>query len=56
MKSFDDLEEFKEGISEREAYIHSLYWVMLSSMHDKASASQAVNKVREFADRVYPND
>lgn len=53
---YTDVSEFNEGISEREAYIHSMYWVALASMpgYGKDAANKLVGEIRDFADRLYP--
>lgn len=53
---YNDVGAFNEGISEREAYIHSMYWVALASMQGlgKTYADKLVGDIRGFADKLYP--
>lgn len=50
-------EDFKDGISEREAYIHSLYYVALSSTPGavESTVTKFIGDIRRYADELYPD-
>jgi hypothetical protein len=54
-KKFTDA-NFNEGISAREAYIHSLYHTSIAAALNNRFADEVATSVRDFADALYPQE